>query len=64
VSANGLDAWVDAALPQLLPALLPAHVSAAGQSFTVGVLQYEVNSRPAWMHIPLRGILRILGGRG
>jgi len=25
-------------------------------------LEYEINSRPAWVHIPLRGILRILDG--
>jgi trehalose synthase-fused probable maltokinase len=26
-------------------------------------LEYEINTRPAWVHIPLRGILRILRGR-
>lgn len=26
-------------------------------------LEYEINTRPAWVHIPLRGILRILRGQ-
>ena len=26
-------------------------------------LEYEINNRPAWVHIPLRGLLRILQGR-
>ena len=27
-------------------------------------VEYEVNNRPAWVHIPLRGVMRILQGRG
>jgi maltokinase len=27
-------------------------------------LEYEINNRPAWVHIPLSGLLRILQGRG
>jgi trehalose synthase-fused probable maltokinase len=26
-------------------------------------VEYEVNNRPAWVHIPLRGLVRILSGR-
>jgi maltose alpha-D-glucosyltransferase/alpha-amylase len=26
-------------------------------------VEYEVNNRPAWAHIPLRGLVRILSGR-
>ena len=26
-------------------------------------VEYEVNNRPAWVHIPLRGVMRILQGR-
>jgi maltose alpha-D-glucosyltransferase/alpha-amylase len=25
-------------------------------------VEYEINNRPAWVHIPLRGLLRIMGG--
>jgi maltose alpha-D-glucosyltransferase/alpha-amylase len=26
-------------------------------------VEYEINNRPTWAHIPLRGLVRLVGGR-
>jgi len=50
---------------------LPASPSAIGQWLTFFELEkafyeleYEINNRPTWVHIPLRGILRALDAQG
>jgi maltose alpha-D-glucosyltransferase/alpha-amylase len=65
VGGTFLDAYVKtiAARPNLLPD--PSRAQAMLQSFVIEKalyeLLYELNNRPAWLHIPLKGLLALAG---
>jgi maltose alpha-D-glucosyltransferase / alpha-amylase len=70
--ATGLDAWEN----EVRRAFLGAYAEVSGISLqdssgllrlfelekVLYELRYEINNRPAWIHVPLSGVIGMLGG--
>ena len=67
VSCTFLRAYLDSVSALGLVPKDPAELEAALDAFmldkAVYELAYELNNRPAWVHVPLAGILELLGSR-
>jgi maltose alpha-D-glucosyltransferase / alpha-amylase len=67
VSCTFLRAYVEAAGPLGLIPKEPAELERALDAYMIDKalyeLSYELNNRPTWVHVPMAGILDLLGGR-